>query len=181
MKQCKSKVNGHYQISLPWRPRCDSLLKRNRLSKTRLAYLQNRLGKDRYLKAEYIEASCRYLFDRRSPTSGPRQRQWKVSLLDRCQTQIFLAVTGLWSSGKVSLFASKKFCSNVVATSHSSCVFLYLFSSANMSPVRFVLHLQDWWCVGKGETSFPVNKLWLISLLPSLWPLTMKNRYACKF
>ena len=44
--------------------------------------------------------------------------------------------------------------SNVVVTSHSSCVFLYLFSSANISPVRFVLHLQDWWCVGKRETSF---------------------------
>jgi len=99
----------------------------------------------------------------------------KVSLLDRCQTQIFLAVTGLWGSGKVSLLASKKFFSNVVATSHSSCVFLYLFSSANISPVRFVLHLQDWWCVGKRETSFPVNKLWLIYLPPSLWPLTMKN------
>ena len=80
MKQSNSKVNGHYQISLPWRARCDSLLKRNRLSKTRLAYLQNRLGKDRYLKAEYIEASCRYLFDRRSPTSGPRQRQWSSVL-----------------------------------------------------------------------------------------------------
>jgi len=38
---------------------------------------------------------------------------------------------------------SKKCFSNVVATSHSSCVFLYLFSSANISPVRFVLHLQD--------------------------------------
>jgi len=33
----------------------------------------------------------------------------KVSLLDRCQTQISLAVTGLWGSGKVSLLASKKF------------------------------------------------------------------------
>jgi len=77
MKQSKSKVNGHYQISLTWRPRCDSLLKSNRLSKTRLAYLQNRLGKDRHLKAEYIEAACRYLFDRRSPTSRPRQRQWR--------------------------------------------------------------------------------------------------------
>ena len=31
----------------------------------------------------------------------------KVSLLDRCQTQIFLAVTGLWGSGEVSLSASK--------------------------------------------------------------------------
>ena len=77
----------------------------------------------------------------------------KVSFLDRCQTQIFLAVTGLWGSGKVSLLPSKKFFTNVVATSHSSCVFLYLFSSANISPVRFVLHLQDWWCVGKRETT----------------------------
>jgi len=33
--------------------------------------------------------------------------------------------------------------SNVVVTSHSSCVFLYLFSSVNISPVRFVLHLRD--------------------------------------
>ena len=63
----------------------------------------------------------------------------------------------------------KKNFSNVVATSHSSCFFLYLFSSANIWPVRFVLHLQNWWCVGKCETSFPVNKLWLV------------NRYACKF
>ena len=31
----------------------------------------------------------------------------KVSLLDRCQTQIFLAVTGLWGSGEVSLLALK--------------------------------------------------------------------------
>ena len=76
----------------------------------------------------------------------------------------------------------KKIFSNVVVTSNSSCVFLYLFSSVNISPVRFVvLHLQDWWCVGKRETSFPVNKLWLIYLPPSLWPLTLKNRYACKF
>ena len=104
----------------------------------------------------------------------------KVSLLDRCQTQIFLAVTGLWDSGKVSLLVSKNFFSNLVATSHSSCVFLYLFSSANISLVRFVLHLQDWRCVGKRETSFPVNKLWLSYLPPSLWPLTMQNRYACK-
>ena len=104
----------------------------------------------------------------------------KVSLLDRCQTLIFLAVTGLWWSVKVSLLASKKIFSNVVVTSHSSCVFLYLFSSADILLVRFVLHLQDWWCVGKRETSFPVNKLWLIYLPPSLWPLTMKNRYACK-
>jgi len=79
-----------------------------------------------------------------------------------------------------STFNFKKFFSNVVATSHSSCVFLYLFSSGNISPVRFVLNLQDWRCVGKGETSFPVNKLWLIYLPPSLWTLTMKNRYACK-
>jgi len=54
-------------------------------------------------------------------------------------------------------------------------VFLYLFSTANISPVRFVLHLQDWWCVRIRETSFPVNKLWLIYLPPSLWPITMKN------
>jgi len=100
----------------------------------------------------------------------------KVSLLDRYQTQIFLALTSYWDSGNVSLLASKNF-SNVVATSHSSCFFLYLFSSANISPVRFVLHLQDWWCVGKRETSFPINKLWLIYLPPSLWPLTLKNRY----
>jgi len=78
-------------------------------------------------------------------------------------------------------FSFEKIFNNVVATSHSSCVFLYLFSSANISPVRFVLNLQDWWYVGKRETSFPVNKLWLIYLPPSLWPLTMKNRYACKF
>jgi len=107
--------------------------------------------------------------------------QRKSVFVDRCQTQIFLAVTGLWGSGKVSLLASKSFFSNVVATSHSSCVFLYLFSSANISPIRFVLHLQDWWGVGKRETSFTDKKLWLIYLLPSLWPLTMKNRYACKF
>ena len=66
--------------------------------------------------------------------------------------------------------------STVVVTSHSSCAFHYLFSSANISPVRFVLHLQDWWCVGKRGTSFLVNKLWLIYLPPSLWPLTMKKR-----
>jgi len=58
--------------------------------------------------------------------------------------------------------------------------FLYLFSSANISPEGFVSHLQDWWCVGKLETSFPVNKLWLIYLPPSLWPTFMKNRYSCK-
>ena len=69
-------------------------------------------------------------------------------------------------------FGKKNF-SDVVVTSHSLCVFLYLFSSANIFLVRFVLHLQDWWCVGKCETSFPVNKLWLIYLPPSLWPLTM--------
>jgi len=94
-----------------------------------------------------------------------------VSFLDRYQTQIFLAMTGLWGSGNVSLLASKIF-SNVVVTSHSSRVFLYLFSSANISPVRFILHLQDWWC-GKRETSFPITKLWLIYLPPSLWPLKL--------
>jgi len=82
----------------------------------------------------------------------------KVLLLSRCQTQVFLAVTGLWGPGKVNFLASKIF-SNVVVTSHSSCVFLYSFSSANISSVRFVLHLQDWWCVDKRETSFPVNKV----------------------
>ena len=89
----------------------------------------------------------------------------KVSLLDRCQTLIFLAVTGLWCSGKVSLLASKKNLSIVVVTSHSSCVFHYLFSSANILLVRFGLHLQDWWCVGQRETT---------CLPPSLWPLTMR-------
>ena len=93
----------------------------------------------------------------------------KVSLLDCYQTEIFLAVTGLWCSGKVNLLALKIF-SNVIVTSHCLCAFLYLFSSANISPVIFVLHLQDWWCVGKRETSFPVDQLWLIYLLPSLWP-----------
>jgi len=113
--------------------------------------------------------------------SGMRHRARMLSpeekcLLDRCRTQIFLAVNGLWCPRKVNLLASgKKKFSNVVVTSHSSCVFLYLFSSANILPVSFVSHLQDWWCVGKRETSFPVNKLWLIYLPPSLWPLTMYN------
>ena len=49
-----------------------------------------------------------------------------------------------------------------------------MFLSASISPVRFVLHLQDWWCFGKRETSFPVNKPWLIYLPTSLWPVTMK-------
>jgi len=98
-----------------------------------------------------------------------------VSLLDRYQTLIFSAVTVLWGSGKVSLLASKIF-SNAVVTSHSSCVFLYLFSSSNISPVRLVSHLQDWWCVGKCETSFPVNKLWLIYLQPSFWTITKPIR-----
>ena len=62
MKQSKSKVNGHYQISLPWRPHGDTLHKNNRyLAKTRLTYLQKRLDKDRYLKAKYTEAVNRYL------------------------------------------------------------------------------------------------------------------------
>ena len=34
----------------------------------------------------------------------------------------------------------------------------YLFSSANSSPVRSVLRLQDWRCVWKRETSFPVKQ-----------------------
>jgi len=83
-------------------------------------------------------------------------------------------LSGLWGSGKISLLASK-IISTVVVISHSWCVFLYLFSSANISPVRFVLHLQDWWCVGKCETSLPDSKLWLIYLPQSLWPITMKN------
>ena len=58
-----------------------------------------------------------------------------------CETRTFLAVTGLWSSEEVSLLASK-FIGSVAVTSHSSCVFLHLFSSANISPVRFVLHLM---------------------------------------
>jgi len=33
--------------------------------------------------------------------------------------------------------------SNVVVTNHNLRVFLYLFSSANISPIRFFLHLQD--------------------------------------
>ena len=62
MKQSKSKVNGHYQISLPWRPHGDTFLKNNRqLAKTRLTYLQKRLDKDWYLKAKYTEADNRYL------------------------------------------------------------------------------------------------------------------------
>jgi len=65
----------------------------------------------------------------------------EVSFLDRHQTPIFLAVAGWWGSGKISLLASKIF-SNVVVTSYTSCGFLYLFSSANISPVRFVLHLH---------------------------------------
>ena len=30
---------------------------------------------------------------------------------------------------------------------------------------------------GKRETSFPVNKLWLIYLQPSLWPFTIEENY----
>ena len=61
-KQSKSKVNSHYQISLPWRSHGDALLKNNRqLAKTRLNHLQKRLGKDRYLKAKYTKAVNRYL------------------------------------------------------------------------------------------------------------------------
>ena len=52
---------------------------------------------------------------------------------------------------------------------------LQLLFKANISPVRFVLHLQKWLCVGKRETSFPLNKLWLIYLPPSLWPLTISE------
>ena len=78
-------------------------------------------------------------------------------------------------------FSFEKTFSNVFVTSHRSCVFLYLFSSANISLVRFVVHLQDWWCVGKRETSFPVNKMWLINLPPSLWPLTMIKREMSNF
>jgi len=40
-------------------------------------------------------------------------------------------------------FSFEKIFSNIVVTSHNSYVFLYLFSNANISPVRFVLHLQD--------------------------------------
>jgi len=47
----------------------------------------------------------------------------------------------LWEGQPFSL--GKKNFSNVVVTSHSSCVVLYLFSSANILLVRFVLHLQD--------------------------------------
>ena len=53
MKQSTSKVNGHYQISLPWRPHGDTLLINNRqLAKTRLNHLQKRFDKDKYLKAK---------------------------------------------------------------------------------------------------------------------------------
>ena len=67
----------------------------------------------------------------------------KVPLLGRYQMTVFLAVAGL------RLWARQPFsftnCTTVVVTSRSSCFFLYLFSSVNISPVRFVLHLQDWW------------------------------------
>ena len=59
---------------------------------------------------------------------------------------------------------------------------VHCFVTTVLWSILHLLHLnKDWWCVGKRETSFPVNKLWLIYLPPSLWPLTMKNRYACKF
>jgi len=66
-----------------------------------------------------------------------RYLQRKNVFVRRYQTPIFLAVTGLSGSGKVRLLASKIF-TNIVVTSHSSCVFLYLFSSAKFSPVRFL-------------------------------------------
>jgi len=51
--------------------------------------------------------------------------------------------------------------SNVFVTSHSSCVFLYLVSSANISPERFVLYLQDWWCVENAKLVSPsINCDW---------------------
>jgi len=49
---------------------------------------------------------------------------------------------------------------------------VFFFTCFQVPTFRFVLHLQDWWCIGKRKTSFPINELWLIYLLPSLWPLT---------
>ena len=89
----------------------------------------------------------------------------KVSFLDRYQTQIFLAVTGLWGSGKVR-FLAWKFFSNVIVISQSSCVFLYLFSSANISPLRFVLHQwrsEVWWCPGRLLGWMPPFKILVLS------------------
>ena len=71
--------------------------------------------------------------------------------------------------------ACRYLCVRIEEVAIRSCLF------ANISPVRFVLHLRDWWCVEKHETSFPIDKLWSIYLPPSLWLVTMKNRYPCKF
>ena len=102
---------------------------------------------DGRLGLSWFFVNCYALFYRVASLWHTSSRTCVISrgkcLLDWCQTQSFLAVTGLWCSGKVCLLASKKKFSDVVVTSHSSCVFLYLFSSANISLVRFVLHLQD--------------------------------------
>jgi len=53
-------------------------------------------------------------------------------------------------------------------------------SNLHISLFKYVLstmgvNLQDWWCVGKRETSFPVNKPWLIYLPPSSWPIKLRT------
>ena len=65
-----------------------------------------------------------------------------------------------------------------------SVEYLICLFSSNYHTIEckfYLAILQNWWCVAKRETTFPFNKLWPIYLPPSLWPITVKNRYTCKF
>ena len=62
-----------------------------------------------------------------------------------------------------------KRCSNVVCFLWHDLLFVYSCSQINWYWYWY------WLCVGKRETSFPVNKLWLIYLPPSLWPLIIHH------
>jgi len=92
--------------------------------------------------------------------------------------KIFLAVTGLWGSGKVSLLASKKF---VVMSLQLATVRVFSLLVFKCQHFACKICLTFTGLMMRCETSFSLNKLWLIYLPPSLWPLTMINRHACKF
>ena len=78
-----------------------------------------------------------------------------MSFLGSYQTPVFLGVTGLWGSGKVSLLASQILAQSLqLATIRVSCFTCFQVPTFRLQD--FFLYFQHWF--KKRETSFLVNK-----------------------
>ena len=72
MKQSKQFIDGHYQLSLPWKPGASSLSSNRSQAEARLWNLRKRLEKDDGLKRRYTEVMNSYLDKKYAYKADPK-------------------------------------------------------------------------------------------------------------